>query len=84
MSKSNVQKKSQDKLVYEVVQNIGIIAEYSNGWTKELNRISWNNQEPKFDLRDWDPDHEHMSRGITLKEDEARVAVELLNSYFAS
>lgn len=84
MPKSNVQKKSQDKLVYEVVQNIGIIAEYSNGWTKELNRISWNNQEPKFDLRDWDPDHEHMSRGITLKEDEARVAVELLNSYFAS
>ena len=36
------------------------------GWTKELNRISWNGGEPKYDIRDWAPEHEKMGKGVTI------------------
>ncbi len=49
--------------------------------TRQLNIISWNGQSPKYDLRDWDPHHERMSRGITLHPGEMRKLVDL---YFAS
>ena len=71
-----------DKLVYEVVEKLGVIAEYPNGWTKEVNLISWNNKEPKLDLRDWDPKHEHMSRGVTLRNEEAQKVCEVITAYF--
>lgn len=64
---------------YEVVENIGTLATYKSGWRKELNLISWNEGKPKLDIRDWDPDHEHMSRGITLHESEAEILCDLLS-----
>ena len=39
-------------------------------WKKELNLISWNGATPKYDIRDWAPDHQKLSKGITLTEDE--------------
>ena len=45
---------------YEIVEHIGILSESAKGWTKELNRISWNGGEPKYDIRDWAPEHEKM------------------------
>ena len=49
-----------------------------NGWTKELNRVSYNGAEPKFDLRSWSEDHEKMSKGITLSVDEFEALRELI------
>ena len=60
-----------NQINYEIKEHIGIISENKNGWTKELNLISWNDNDPKYDIRDWDPKHEKMSRGITLTEEEA-------------
>lgn len=60
-----------NQINYEIKEHIGIISENKNGWTKELNLVSWNDNEPKYDIRDWDPKHEKMSRGITLTEEEA-------------
>lgn len=51
---------------YEIKKHIGVISNGSGGWTKELNLISWNGKEPKYDIRDWGPDHEKMGKGITL------------------
>ena len=51
---------------YEIKTHIGVISNGSGGWTKELNLISWNGKEPKYDIRDWGPDHEKMGKGITL------------------
>lgn len=65
---------------YEIIEQIGIIAESSKGWTKELNLISWNDKEPKYDLREWDPDHKKMGKGITLSIEELKKFKELLNS----
>ena len=30
--------------------------------------VSWNGNEAKIDIREWDENHEKMSRGITLNE----------------
>ncbi len=63
---------------YEIIKEIGVISGSSRGWTKELNLVSWNGAAPKYDLRDWSPDHEKMGKGVTLTEDEARKLKELL------
>lgn len=65
-------------IVFEIVEHIGVIKAYPNGWTKELNMVSWNNTGTKYDIRDWDMEHERMSRGITLKTDEMQAVVNLL------
>ena len=57
---------------YEILKTIGILSENSRGWTKELNLISWNGGSPKYDIREWAPDHEKMGKGITLTEEEAK------------
>ena len=55
----------------EIINNIGVITT-NNSWTKELNRVSWNGNEPKYDIRDWSENHEKMGKGITLTEEELR------------
>ena len=57
---------------YEIINSLGVVGEQSGGWKRELNRISWNGGEPKYDLRDWSPDHEKMGKGIALTEAELR------------
>ena len=54
------------EVTFEIVEEIGVIATHSTGWKKELNLVSWNGGQAKYDIRDWDPDHERMSRGIQV------------------
>ncbi len=56
---------------FEIKETIGVISEGSKGWKKELNLISWNGAAPKYDIRDWDPEHEKMGKGVTLTREEA-------------
>lgn len=63
---------------YEIVEQIGVLSESAKGWTKELNRISWNGGEPKYDIRDWAPEHEKMGKGVTLNQEEAEKLLVLL------
>ena len=65
---------------YEITEEIGILSESSKGWTKELNLISWNGREPKYDIREWAPDHEKMGKGVTLSIEEVKSLKALLNS----
>ena len=64
------------ELKYEITKQICVLSEGSKGWTKELNLVSWNEREPKFDLREWAPDHTKMGKGITLTYDEMQVLVD--------
>lgn len=64
---------------YEIKETIGALSENSKGWTKELNLISWNDRDPKYDLRDWAPEHEKMGKGVTLTNDEIKKLKEILN-----
>jgi hypothetical protein len=66
------------EIKYEIIKTIGVISTSAKGWTKELNLISWNGREPKYDLRDWAPEHEKMGKGVTLSDEELRALKELL------
>lgn len=68
------------ELKFEIIQNIGVISEKTKGWKKELNLISWNNAEPKYDIRDWDPEHRNMGKGTTLTEEELKSLYTLLGN----
>ncbi len=65
---------------YEIVQKVGVLSRSASGWAKELNLISWNDREPKFDLRDWSADGEKMGKGVTLSREELAALRDLLNS----
>ncbi|WP_252225806.1 PC4/YdbC family ssDNA-binding protein [Clostridium sp. ZBS2] len=65
---------------YEIKEEVGVVSESPKGWTKELNFISWNGKEAKYDLRDWAPKHEKMGKGATLSKEELIKLKELLNS----
>ncbi|WP_019243560.1 MULTISPECIES: YdbC family protein [Bacillus] len=64
---------------YEITDRIGTISQSPKGWNKELNLISWNGKEAKYDLRDWAPDHEKMGKGITLSHEELKALRDVLN-----
>ena len=66
------------ELKYEIINQIGVISTSASGWNTELNRISWNGAEPKYDLRSWSPDHSKMGKGITLSESELTALADLL------
>ena len=65
---------------YDIIKTYGSISDSSKGWSKELNLISWNDRDPKYDLRDWAPEHEKMGKGITLTKEELRTLRDLLNA----
>lgn len=63
---------------YEITEEIGVLGENARGWTKELNMVSWNGSKPKYDIRDWAPDHSRMGKGVTLNDEEFETLKELL------
>jgi len=65
-------------LKYEITEKIAILSEKGN-WTKELNKVSWNDRPPKFDLRDWNHEEGKMGKGATLTEEEINKLKEALN-----
>ena len=65
---------------FEITEQIGVLSESSNGWSRELNLISWNGREPKYDIRDWAPGNEKMGKGISLSKEEAKALKEILDS----
>ena len=66
---------------YEIVEKIAVLSTTEKGWSKELNLISWNEREPKYDLRDWNENHDKRGKGITLTKEELIQLKEALNSY---
>jgi len=68
------------EVTFEITKELGVISENARGWTRELNMVSWNGHEPKYDIRDWNPDHTRMSKGISMTEEEMQKLVELFNA----
>jgi hypothetical protein len=67
------------EIKFEIINTVGVLSESSKGWTKELKLISWNGREPKYDIRDWDPELEKMGKGVTLTEEELKRLKDLLD-----
>lgn len=68
------------EIKFEITEHIAVLSESAKGWTKELNLISWNGREPKYDIRDWSPNHEKMGKGVTLSKEELDELKEALKS----
>ena len=68
------------ELTFEITKNIGVLSTSARGWTKELNLVSWNEREPKYDIREWNPDHSRMGKGLTMTAEEIVALRDLLNS----
>lgn len=59
------------EIQYEIVKEIAVLSMGDSGYTKEINLISWNGKEPKYDIRSFSPNREKCGKGITLNADEA-------------
>jgi len=60
------------EFTYKIIEEIAVLSENEKGWRKELNLIAWNGREPKYDIRDWAPEHEKMGKGVTLSKEELK------------
>lgn len=56
---------------YKITEHIANLGDRSKGWKLELNKVSWNGNSEKYDIRAWSDDREKMSKGITLSSEEA-------------
>lgn len=66
------------EIQYEIVKEIAVLSTGDSGYTKEINLISWNGKEPKYDIRSFSPNREKCGKGITLNADEAAVLLKAL------
>ena len=64
---------------FEITDELAVLSESPKGWTKEVNMVSWNDREPKIDIREWSPEHERMGKGVTLNKEEAKILRDILN-----
>lgn len=71
---------------YEIHEHIGVLkaseVSETETWRKEVNLVSWNGGAKKVDIREWNDDHDRMSRGLTLFEDEARNLIKSLVAFY--
>ena len=61
---------------FQIEEHLLVLSENDKGWTKELNRVSFNGAPAKYDLRTWSPDHTKMGKGITLTNEEFQVLLD--------
>ena len=60
------------------MREIAVLSTGDSGYTKEINLISWNGKEPKYDIRSFSPNREKCGKGITLNADEAAALLKAL------
>ncbi len=68
----------ENEFTYKIVREVAVLSERTNGWSKQLNLISWNGGEPKYDIRDWSPNREKMGKGVTLTPAELQSLSDVL------
>jgi len=64
---------------YELTKELGVLSENSKGWNKEINLVSWNDHDPKYDIRDWSEGHAKLGKGVTLNAEEIKKLRDILN-----
>jgi hypothetical protein len=67
------------EIKYDIIKKIGVLSKTASGWTMELNLISWNDRDAKYDIREWSPDRERRGKGVTFSTEELSALKKLLN-----
>lgn len=73
-------KKENSNQNFEIKEMIGVLSTSEKGWQKEINLVAWYGGEPKYDIRDWSPDHTKMGKGITLTDEETLILMSILKT----
>ena len=73
---------SMEKVTVDIIQPLGVLSNKAKGWNREVNVVSWNGNPAKIDIRDWSEDHERMSKGIVLTDEEAKALYEALKARY--
>lgn len=68
------------EIKFEIIKKIGVLSKSASGWAKEVNLISWNDRDAKYDIRDWSADGGKMGKGVTFSKEELLALKELLNN----
>jgi len=71
-------KDNNEPIRFKIIDTIAVLSKNDRGWQKELNIISWNDAEPKYDIRSWKDDHSRVGKGVTLFEDEMVVLADAI------
>ncbi len=69
---------NNNEFSFNIEKHLGVLSTSQKGWTKEINLVSWNGRPAKYDIRDWDENHEKMGKGITLTEEELEALVKIM------
>lgn len=72
----------EERMQFEIIDTIATLSESTNGWKKELNLVSWNGRDAKFDIRAWSSNHGKMGKGITLSPEEVSKLMKALNDRY--
>ncbi|MGI6334210.1 MAG: YdbC family protein [Saccharofermentanales bacterium] len=71
------------EFTFKIIKSLGQLSTSRNGWSREVNLVSWNNNKAKLDIRDWAPDHNRMGKGISLNDEETAILKEILAEHDA-
>lgn len=66
-----------EKITCAITKKLAVLSEKDNGYSKQVNMVSWNGKDAKLDIRDWSPDGKSM-KGVTLNDEEAAKLYEVL------
>lgn len=76
------ERERDDQFRFEILKHIGVVGRNEKGWFKEINIVSWRGGKPKLDIRDWEPGHERMSRGVTMHKSELMKTMQILMEHY--
>ena len=71
---------TNNNITYEIQRHLGVVDTTEKGWRQEVNVVAWFGGKPKIDIRTWSPDHERMTRGLTLTSDQAAKVADIIKS----
>lgn len=78
--KDTSERRDRDDFQFEIIKHFGVLSTSSRGWIKELNLVQWNGRDPKYDIREWQPDHQKMSKGVTMNREEMGELYDILKN----
>ena len=65
---------------WKEIEEIVELYRSQGGWTKELNLVSWNGDQPKYDVRWWNDDKTRLGKGFTFTKDELEIMYDTLST----
>ena len=68
------------EITHEIVKHYGVLSQNDRGWRKEVNCVSWNEREPKVEIREWFEDYSKLGKGITFTTEEIVALYNILDS----